>query len=181
MTAMNNLASGLFRGILTTIVLSACASSASGQIYGVVDLGTLGGPTSDAFAVNSAGHVVGDSTLANADYRGFFRNSVPTSHRAADRLAKPCLRCKRFRPGCGGGLTTWVTWRPTACAGRAAAPPISAASPRAESTPPARSSDRCQVSILTSAGSIMPQLAQRRHHRPRHARRALELCLRDCG
>lgn len=32
--------------------------------YRVTDLGTLGGPTSDAYAVNALGHLVGDSDLA---------------------------------------------------------------------------------------------------------------------
>lgn len=40
------------------------ASPAPTARYRVTDLGTLGGPTSDAYAVNALGHVVGDSDLA---------------------------------------------------------------------------------------------------------------------
>lgn len=77
--AIGDLAHGLLRVIVAAALVSCSASSAPAQIYGVVDLGTVGGFSSDAFSVNSAGHVVGVSSNSSADFRGFFRDTALTA------------------------------------------------------------------------------------------------------
>lgn len=50
-------------------------ASAFSQGYTIRDLGTLGGPTAEAFGLNKFGQVVGASTVADANLRGFFRDA----------------------------------------------------------------------------------------------------------
>jgi probable HAF family extracellular repeat protein len=55
-------------------VMLAASPVAPAQIYGVTDLGTLGGPTSTAFGINNFGQVVGVSAKMDADFSGFSAN-----------------------------------------------------------------------------------------------------------
>lgn len=64
------------RVAMAVAVVLLVTTPAHSQIYGIVDLGTLGGPTSDAFAINGAGEVVGASTDADANIKGFFRDTA---------------------------------------------------------------------------------------------------------
>lgn len=50
---------------LTLVLCTLCASSANSQPYHLTDLGTLGGTTSSANAINATGQIVGESTLSN--------------------------------------------------------------------------------------------------------------------
>jgi probable HAF family extracellular repeat protein len=60
------------RPVPALLAILAAAGAASAQTYTVDDLGTLGGPTAAAFAINDAGLAAGVSTLA-LDAGGAFR------------------------------------------------------------------------------------------------------------
>jgi probable HAF family extracellular repeat protein len=62
-------------GVRAAAAVLLCASAALAQTYSITDLGTLGGPTSDAFGLNNFGRVAGVSTLMTAHLHGFFRDS----------------------------------------------------------------------------------------------------------
>lgn len=53
------------------VALALGAGRAAAQHYGIRDLGTLGGPTSEAFGINHFGRIVGAGTLPSADLRGY--------------------------------------------------------------------------------------------------------------
>ncbi len=58
-------------GAMLALALAAIGNAAEPQ-YSLIDLGTLGGPTSGAFGINLVGEVVGTSTAADAHLRAFF-------------------------------------------------------------------------------------------------------------
>jgi probable HAF family extracellular repeat protein len=60
------------RSVPALLSFLALAGAAPAQLYTVEDLGTLGGPTASAFAINDAGQAAGVSTLA-LDAGGSFR------------------------------------------------------------------------------------------------------------
>src|SRR5919202_1397013 len=58
--------------LLLCLPLTAVPAQAAGSPpYTIVDLGTLGGATSDAYGLNDAGDVVGDSVTATGDTHAF--------------------------------------------------------------------------------------------------------------
>src|SRR5262249_28270954 len=59
--------------------LALCASPSFAQTYTIVDLGTLGGPASQAHAINAQGWVVGESmTSSGADHAFVYRDGKMT-------------------------------------------------------------------------------------------------------
>ncbi len=59
------------RRVIVAAAVALVAAAAWSENYGVADLGTLGGPVSEAFGVNHFGRVVGASTLESGHVRGF--------------------------------------------------------------------------------------------------------------
>lgn len=57
--------------LLMAAIVVATTSTASASIYGLIDLGTLGGGESHALGVNNLGHVVGESLTADGKFHAF--------------------------------------------------------------------------------------------------------------
>ena len=77
MTTIDGRAPRAAFAILALLVLAASPTAWSDS-YTATDLGTLGGATSDAFAVNNFGRVVGVSALPNAYFNGYFWDAALT-------------------------------------------------------------------------------------------------------
>jgi len=60
------------------VAMDPLAASAQPLHYVARDMGTLGGPTAQAFGINNAGRVVGASTLPDANVNGFVWDGVAT-------------------------------------------------------------------------------------------------------
>ena len=65
-------------GLLAASAACALSSLASAAQYTIVDLGTVGGPTSGAYAINDFGRVGGNSTKPDANLHGLFWNGGVT-------------------------------------------------------------------------------------------------------
>lgn len=64
---------------LPLLCLALCASPSFASTYSIVDLGTLGGPASQAHGVNAQGWVVGESmTASGADHAFLYRDGKMT-------------------------------------------------------------------------------------------------------
>src|SRR3954468_16847284 len=53
------------------IALAAAPAASAAPVYHLTDLGTLGGPSSDAHAINQSGEVVGQADLPDGTYHAF--------------------------------------------------------------------------------------------------------------
>jgi uncharacterized membrane protein len=65
-------------GTAAIATLAVAGAAIAQPTYTVIDLGTLGGPASAAFSVNSLGRAVGVSPLADANWRGLASGAGPT-------------------------------------------------------------------------------------------------------
>src|SRR5262245_46664443 len=72
---MKNVKAILMMGITLAALESVGAQQATQVTYTVIDLGTLGGPISQASGINAGGQVVGTSQTASGDYHAFLWQS----------------------------------------------------------------------------------------------------------
>jgi probable HAF family extracellular repeat protein len=64
------------RCLVLCVILTAAADGYCAILYSVVDLGTLGGGFSEAFALNNLGHVTGRSTTSSGQIHAFHYNGA---------------------------------------------------------------------------------------------------------